>query len=1111
MVKPDVSRDYYADLGVGPNADQEEIKKQFRKLALKYHPDRNPGKEAEYNSKFQAIQAAHEILVDPQLRLKYDTGRLRAGYGKLYGPSRTATPTRQAPPQAASNPFRKSQPSYSSHQYGKPANAYSGAYPPPPPSSGAQRYASYAKAGAQKFDKVYEESRARAEAFQGFQDMKNKQPQPQMPGGWTSFDPRTGRAQEKPASKPRGSQQRGQSAYHAFAEEARKAAETPTPERSKSTKAKNGFAPRTAGGDEPMAKCATSYYNLRGERNRDSDPMSYFFSTAPSPTAKKPQPYDDLSDPPTPNLHRTSSKYATSGGEKTYVPKAGINRSSSVREEATSRPQTNPPSPINSATNSNRRHSASPKLKPNRQSTFSASSSSSTASSETDDTDEVMLKPRRKAVPRSRRAPNGSAWKANFHDNNNKSSATGESPFGWAMGPNSWLFTEINGSPSQPPSSSNKWNWHADDQHEGYGPNTFGNSGPFAPETRRESSMGRTIPPMPNVSSFRATSTEEQRPSAATMYDFIPTSTSTPTPKTTPKNTPKYTPTPKPSARNWSEKWGFSPKPGVSAASHVPPLWAYPANILPASFTTPRMSKEIEEEDGENEDEDEVGGAAAFNTDDAGRTPRKIFSEYREFPSSTPLRAEANYSTTIHSFDQPDSSNSNAQNEGLARQAKSKSKSYESFNSGFSSSEWNFAFSNNAQFFAPTPGDSLGGTQNKFGGRPRSRSRPTTSQSNESPQKSSSNPFDFKDTKPDVRAPLFKTTTFTAEQLPDSLNEKTWTIPTAQDMFFGGQKNQTDSKKPANEPKPVRISSEAEEEEATFSPQEIFGKKSTKREPVDMADEMDVDEELPTVNVANAQSSNNATTTTSTTTNNKPKFSMGPAFMPSNKAGGKPELFNLAKLGLVNPFTASNSKGIADLKDLNSSLPFESKAASSEKPSQRPIHPRDLSLPKPPKAPTPPAMIGAPPMPRTAMEKQTLPQTPWDIYMVQMQAYMREWNNFNRTMLAHFNERQHLVETAMAPGWMRAVGDSSRVKLDGSNGDSAGAEEDLLVGKGKAGYSEYLRGIEEDFVVRQHWDVAWERHRECILDLGKAREWLRSGHGGAQGAFQKPGMKMPVN
>ncbi|EFQ98537.1 DnaJ domain-containing protein [Nannizzia gypsea CBS 118893] len=1099
MVKPDVSRDYYADLGVGPNADQEEIKKQFRKLALKYHPDRNPGKEAEYNSKFQAIQAAHEILVDPQLRLKYDTGRLRAGYGKLYGPSRTATPTRQAPQQATSNPFRKSQANYNTApQYGKPANAYSGAYPPPPPSSGAQRYASYAKAGAQKFDKVYEESRARAEAFQGFQDMKNKQPQPQMPGGWTNFDPRTGRAQEKPASKPRAtSHQRGQSAYHAFAEEARRAAETPTPERSKSTKAKSGFAPRTAGGDEPMAKCATSYYNLRGEKNRDSDPMSYFFSSAPSPTAKKPQQaYDDSSDPQTPNLHRTSSRYATSGGERTYVPKASINRSASVREETAARPQTNPPSPINRSANPNRRHSASPKLKPNRQPAFSASSSSSTTSSETDDTDEVILNFRPKAVPRSRRAQNSSGWKSNFPDNNNKPSATGESPFGWAMGPDSWLFAEIDGSPNQMPSSSKKWNWHANNQPEGYGPSTFGNDAPFSHETRRESSMGRTIPPMPNVSSFRATSTEEQRPSAATMYDFTPTSTPTST------STPKPKPKPKSSARNWSEQWGFSPKSGAPATSHIPPLWAYPANILPNLFTVPQTIKETEK--GADEDEDDARGAA-FNTDDAGRTPRKSFFEHRAFAPNTPLSAEANYSTTIHSFDQPNNGNQNAQKEGIARHATSKSKSHENFNSGFSSSEWNFAFSNNAQFFAPTQGDSLGATQNKFGNRPRSHSRPTTSQSNESPQKSTSNPFGFKETKTDTRPSLFRaTTTFTAEQLPDSLNEKTWNIPTAQDMFFGGQNNQKDSKKPTNEPKPVRVSSEAEEEEATFSPHEIFGNKSTQRESMGMADEMDVDEELPTVNVPNGQASN-------TTTNNKPKFPMGPAFIPSSKPGGKHELFNLAKLGLVNPFTASNSKGINDLKDLNSSLPFESKA-SSEKPSQRPIHPRDLSLPNPPKPPTPPAMIGAPPVPRAVVEKQSLPQTPCDIYMMQMQVYMREWGRFNCTMLAHFNERQHLVETAMAPGWMRAVGDSSRVKLNGSNGDAGDVEEeDLLVGSGKAGYSEYLRGIEEDFVVRQHWDVAWERHRECILDLGKVREWLRSGHGDGQGAFHNPGMKMPAN
>ncbi|KAK1256078.1 hypothetical protein MKX07_008337 [Trichoderma sp. CBMAI-0711] len=71
-------RDYYADLGLTPSADIVEIKKQFRKLALKYHPDRNPGREQEVNSQFQVIQAAHEILSDPEAKAKYDATLLRS-------------------------------------------------------------------------------------------------------------------------------------------------------------------------------------------------------------------------------------------------------------------------------------------------------------------------------------------------------------------------------------------------------------------------------------------------------------------------------------------------------------------------------------------------------------------------------------------------------------------------------------------------------------------------------------------------------------------------------------------------------------------------------------------------------------------------------------------------------------------------------------------------------------------------------------------------------------------------------------------------------------------------------------------------------------------------
>ena len=64
-------KDYYKILGVPRNATQEEIKKAYRRLALKYHPDRNRGnKEAE--EKFKEINEAYAVLSDPEKRKQYD-------------------------------------------------------------------------------------------------------------------------------------------------------------------------------------------------------------------------------------------------------------------------------------------------------------------------------------------------------------------------------------------------------------------------------------------------------------------------------------------------------------------------------------------------------------------------------------------------------------------------------------------------------------------------------------------------------------------------------------------------------------------------------------------------------------------------------------------------------------------------------------------------------------------------------------------------------------------------------------------------------------------------------------------------------------------------------
>jgi molecular chaperone DnaJ len=72
--------DLYKVLGVSKKASEDEIKKAYRKLARKYHPDRNPD-DAAAEEKFKEVQGAYDVLSDPEKRKEYDQGGMFGGFG----------------------------------------------------------------------------------------------------------------------------------------------------------------------------------------------------------------------------------------------------------------------------------------------------------------------------------------------------------------------------------------------------------------------------------------------------------------------------------------------------------------------------------------------------------------------------------------------------------------------------------------------------------------------------------------------------------------------------------------------------------------------------------------------------------------------------------------------------------------------------------------------------------------------------------------------------------------------------------------------------------------------------------------------------------------------
>ncbi len=85
-------RDYYKILDVARDSGEQEIKKAYRKLALQYHPDRNPGEKARAEEKFKEVTEAYGVLADPEKRAVYDRfGHAGLGGANAYSPDLNST------------------------------------------------------------------------------------------------------------------------------------------------------------------------------------------------------------------------------------------------------------------------------------------------------------------------------------------------------------------------------------------------------------------------------------------------------------------------------------------------------------------------------------------------------------------------------------------------------------------------------------------------------------------------------------------------------------------------------------------------------------------------------------------------------------------------------------------------------------------------------------------------------------------------------------------------------------------------------------------------------------------------------------------------------------
>ncbi|KAL8673651.1 MAG: hypothetical protein Q9168_001957 [Polycauliona sp. 1 TL-2023] len=1029
MVKADPKCDYYADLELPPSAEANEIKRQFKKLGLiGLIQDRNPGKELEFNSKFQAIQAAHEVLTDPAQRARYDADRRKNGLSPSYSsPLRPNPPPRAAasnfPPPPQRTPQAPNRTSFN-----------------PQSSSGASRYSAYMRADPNNsYKSPADDAKARANAFKAWEQMRHGQgvppqarPVPPRPTNNPAFQPSREAGSFPPQDQPQRTPWDQTKEPHAGFPKMARSNTTRVPK-------KGGFAPGFSAGDEPPARNTSAYFNVSSKGEKADTSRSNFESrpVPPPPPASSNQRSSQKQrpDPLKPfrpqsatedilaNNERLSTPYATSGGEKTYF-STGFSRPTSARDGTSggdlydSEPPNRSPNPASASAASHRaHHSASPKMRGPRPVSISSTSSSSDESLR--EGVEQLYTSAGQPHGSQHRSPNGHlrpSYKpfigpgdmgGDKHPHPRSRSDAIESTSKPGQKPQS---TSSNHDPSQTEGFMEHRMKHEAERTHGTQASTF--SGPYASDTSRPQQRPLHRPKSWHDKYGEAGQDQTKnnpgrpatggQPAKSSMYDagFGPNFLA-------------------PSSQSWCRQWPFGgSRTSTTARRPSTPLpnWAIPSCIPPS------------------------GGKIA-------KQPSHPYSS-----STLPIVDNAD-NIALDSFSFPPETQA-----PRAHPPPLRSHSSDTISVNFSPSDWNGKFTGKpGEYFDPQRRKS-----NASRGRlsPTKRQAPTPTQAQSippvegpelangssqmpppPPPQGSSHEEMYS---PDKWAPYFK---------PGTLHWPPPPPPSGAPARGGSRKRPVTpsrrlsktTKRPAV-PKPASVAPAVDitDKEAASS---ALGSGSS--QDFGNGTPMDLDPGNSPPNGADAASigraSNHVDVRDST-----PRPPIPPrATVPPRKPTPQDSQLGLGDFKNVAPF-APNQEGIKNLDDLGTALPFESQA--SRQPT-KPPSPQRLALPQPPKPPEAP---------------QVLTQSSWEHYIAAMRSYMAAWNAFNTQMLAHFNERQASNESASAGDWISAVG----------------------VGTEKWGYAKYMQGVEEDFTVRAHWEVSWEKHRECMRALGVVRERL---------------------